>query len=58
MYKYLGDRLTDLKYKGQLCDAVKKPNGKCIRGKNGNFLVVFASGEKVVVLGRRLRKNV
>lgn len=55
-YKYLGDRFTDPKYKGMLCDAVKKPNGKCIRGRNGNFLVKFENSETVVVVGRLLRK--
>ena len=54
-YKYLGDRLTEPKYKGQLCNAVKITD-KCIRGRNGNFLVQFESGENVVVLGRLLRK--
>ena len=33
-----------------------RPDGKCIRGKNGNMLVEFETGEKVVVLGRLLRK--
>ena len=34
-----------------------RPNGKCIRGKNGNMLVRFGD-EKMVVLGRRLRRRV
>lgn len=54
-YTYLGDRLTDPRLKGKQCTAVRS-NGKCIRGKNGNMLVRFASGESVVVLGRQLRK--
>ncbi len=54
-YKYLGDRLTDPIYKGQLCSAIKR-NEKCIRGKNGNMLVDFC-GRKVVVIARLLRKN-
>jgi len=54
-YKYLGDRLTSSEYKGRICVAVKRKNGKCIRGKNGNMLVKFA-GENVVVIGRLLRK--
>lgn len=56
LYKYLGDRLTDQKYKGQLCSAVRRTDGKCIRGKNGSMLVQFISGEKSVVIGRLLRK--
>jgi len=55
-YTYLGDRLTDPRLKGQACSAVRRPDGKCIRGKNGNMLVRFACGETVVVLGRLLRK--
>lgn len=54
-YKYLGDRLTDLLMKGKSCTAVRRKDGKCIRGKNGNMLVEF-NGRKVVVLGRLLRK--
>lgn len=55
-YKYLGDRFTDPQWKGQQCVAVRRADGKCIRGKNGNFLVKFDSGRTVVVLGRLLRK--
>lgn len=55
-YTYLGDRLTDSLFKGQPCQAVRRHDGKCIRGKNGNMLVRFSSGESVVVLGRQLRK--
>lgn len=54
-YKYLGDRFTDEKYRGQICNAVRRPDGKCIRGKNGSMLVEF-EGVKVVVIGRLLRK--
>lgn len=54
-YKYLGDRLTDPKLKGQQCDAVLRADGKCIRGRNGSMLVSF-SGVTVVVNGRLLRK--
>ena len=56
MYKYLGDRMTDPKYKNQECDAVKRPDGKCIRGKNGSMLVKFLNGDVVNVIGRLLRK--
>jgi hypothetical protein len=55
-YTYLGDRMTDPKYKKQQCDAVKRLDGKCIRGRNGNMLVKFVSGDVVNVLGRLLRK--
>lgn len=55
MYKYLGDRLTDQKYKGKFCEAVRREDGKCIRGKNGNMLVDF-DGKKVIVIARLLRK--
>jgi len=54
-YIYLGDRFTDPKYKGQACSAVRRPDGKCIRGKNGSMLVAF-NGIRVVVIGRLLRK--
>jgi hypothetical protein len=54
-YIYRGDRWTDIKYKGQTSIAVLNPNGKCIRGRNGNMLVSF-SGLKVVVSARHLRK--
>lgn len=52
-YKYLGDRLSS--FKGAICHPIRRENGKCIRGKNGNMLVIF-DNEKVVVLGRLLRK--
>lgn len=55
-YKYLGDKFTDEKLKGKTCIAVRRPNGKCIRGKNGSMLVDFA-GERVNVIGRLLRKQ-
>lgn len=54
-YIYLGDRLADSRYSRQPCAAATRPDGKCIRGKNGNMLVRFGD-EKVVVLGRRLRR--
>ena len=55
-YRYLGDRLTDQKYKGCECDAVRRPDGKCVRGKNGSMLVRFKNGETVNLTGRLLRK--
>jgi hypothetical protein len=54
-YRYQGDRLTDPKYKGQCCEAVRRADGKCIRGRNGNMLVRFGD-TLVVVLARQLRK--
>jgi hypothetical protein len=54
-YIYIGDRLTDAELKEKPCSAVRRPDGKCIRGKNGNMLVEFA-GVKVVVMARLLRK--
>lgn len=44
--------------KDQPCWAVRRENGKCIRGRNGSMLVEFAYWGKVVVLGRRLKKLV
>lgn len=55
-YVYRGDRLTMGWLRGRRCEAVRRVDGKCIRGKNGNMLVTFTSGEMVVVLGRQLRK--
>jgi hypothetical protein len=54
-YKYLGDRYTSPELKGALCKAVRRPDGKCIRGKNGAMLVQFEFN-KAVVIGRLLRK--
>jgi hypothetical protein len=36
--------------------AVRRADGKCIRGKNGSMLVQFEDGRKMVVVGRLLRK--
>ena len=55
-YTYRGDKLTDAALRGQLCAAVLRADGKCIRGRNGSFLVQFADGTRHVVLGRQLRK--
>lgn len=54
-YVYRGDRMTDPAFKGQPCEAVRRADGRCIRGRNGNMLVTFA-GRHVVVLGRQLRR--
>jgi hypothetical protein len=55
-YTYKGDRLTDPALKGKTCTAVRRVDGKCIRGANSNMLVDF-DGVKVVVLARLLRKS-
>ena len=54
-YTYVGDRHTSPLYKSQPCIAVRRPDGKCIRGRNGNMLVEFATGT-AVVMARMLRK--
>jgi hypothetical protein len=54
-YLYLGDKNTDATLRGQKCAAVRRANGKCIRGKNGAMLVTFGD-KKMVVIGRLLRK--
>ncbi|WP_282782364.1 hypothetical protein [Phaeodactylibacter xiamenensis] len=56
-YVYRGDRLAKLSpYAGRTCRGVLQPNGKCIRGKNGNMLVDF-DGTKVVRQLRKLNKD-
>lgn len=55
-YIYRGDKLTDQALKNSLCSAVRRPDGKCIRGRNGSMLVVFENGAKHVIIGRRLKK--
>jgi hypothetical protein len=55
-YIYLGDKNTNDQLKGKKCKAVHSGAGKCIRGKNGNMLVVFDSAQEVVVVARLLRK--
>jgi hypothetical protein len=53
-YIYRGDRLTDIKYRMQYCNPVLNRYGKCIRGRNGNMLVMFETGI-CNVLARQLR---
>lgn len=55
-YIYRGDKHTAPELKGQPCTAVRRENGKCIRGRNSNFLVQFENGTRHIVLGRQLRK--
>jgi len=45
-YIYLGDKQTDERFKNKPCNAVRRANGKCIRGKNRNMAVESESGEK------------
>lgn len=56
-YIYLGDQHTDEKLRKKACQAVRKNDGKCIRGKNGAMLVEFEDGTKHVITGRLLRKQ-
>jgi hypothetical protein len=55
-YRYIGDRLTDPNLKGAHCEAVRRQDCKCIRGKNGTMLVQFENGRKANIIGRLLRK--
>ena len=54
-YVYRGDKQTDEQYKFKYCIAVRRPDGKCVRGRNGSMLVSF-NGKKVIVMARQLRK--
>jgi hypothetical protein len=53
-YVYLGDRMTDARWRGSLCEPVRRSDGRCIIG-GSKQLVVFGDGTAVVVLRRRLR---
>lgn len=58
-YIYLCDRLGKAMksiYVGRKCKAVRRSDGKCIRGRNSNMLVDFENGDRVTVLARMLRK--
>lgn len=54
-YIYRGDRWTVPDRKGATCEAVRRPDGKCIRGRNGSMLVRFDDGQLAIVIGRQLR---
>jgi hypothetical protein len=56
-YNYLGDRNTAGFLKQVACNAVRRKDGKCIRGKNGSMLVELENGTRHVIVGRLLRKN-
>ena len=53
-YVYLGDKLTRSELRGQPCDPVRRPDGRCIVGQ-GKALVRFEDGTLAIVLRRRLR---
>ncbi|HEX7137961.1 MAG TPA: hypothetical protein VF219_08955 [Vicinamibacterales bacterium] len=54
-YTYRGDRWTRSPLRGRACEAIRRADGKCIRGR-GSMLVRFADGVVAVVLARQLRK--
>ena len=55
-YRYLGDRLTDPRWRGRLCNPVRRADGKCIVGRSmGSALVEMDTGEVLVVNRRCLR---
>lgn len=57
-YTYKGDKLTDETLIGLQCDPVRRADGKCIVSqKMATALVVDASGNRYVVLRRKLRLN-
>lgn len=55
-YIYKGGKLTDPNLKGRLCKAIRRLDGKCIRGKNGNMLVELDNGVQHIVVAKFLRK--
>lgn len=55
-YIYRGDKLTSPEFKNKPCSAVRREDGKCIRGRNGSMLVAFENGSQHVIIGRRLKK--
>jgi hypothetical protein len=58
-YIFRGDKLTDPRYRGGRCRAVRRSDGRCIRGKNGNMLVCFVDlpdSPQVNLPARQLRK--
>lgn len=57
-YTYLGGRDTDPALIGLQCDPVRDARGKCIVSpRMATALVVDATGQRHVVLRRRLRLN-
>ena len=53
-YVYLGDRMTAPRWRGQECDPVRRPDGRCLV-RRGTALVIFADGSKIAVNRRMLR---
>lgn len=57
-YTYLGDKLTRADLVGLQCDPVRRPDGRCVVNvKMATALVIDATGQKHIVLRRRLRLN-
>ncbi len=56
-YVYMGDRLTDPLLRGLPVNAVRRADGRCVRGRNGSMLVEDVQGKRYVVLGRQLVKR-
>lgn len=54
---YLGDRWTDPTLKGAAVNLTRRRDGKTVRGRNGNMLMMTAGGRVFVGVGRRLRKT-
>jgi hypothetical protein len=55
-YVYRGDRLTDPKLRGAGCEAVRRPDGKCITGRSAMLVLFDGETEPRVVQRRQLRK--
>jgi len=55
IYTYRGDRHTDPALRTLTFTAIRRADGKCIRG-GSNMLVRGSDGRAYVVLGRQLRK--
>lgn len=53
---YRGDRWTAPDLKNRPVTLARRPDGKAIRGRNGNILMVTADGRTFVGVGRRLNK--
>lgn len=54
---YLGDKWTAPALKGAAVTLCRRPDGKAVRGRNGNMLMATADGRPFVGVGRRLRKG-
>ena len=58
-YVFLGDRLTRPGLAGRPCDPVRRPDGRVVRGRNRNALVVFDTGGHLLVgHGEELKRAV